>query len=129
MKSTKFIDWDNLKNIPYSLCRVVVDDEAQSVDVYLGNTMVFTDYNHVGHYFINAVQLFNTIKNKQADWVHLGNLWLLRNCIRENYNHGLGFEYLIWGNVGDPDYIEPLTKKRLDAVVKAIKEADPYATI
>lgn len=130
MKSTEFIKWDNLKNIPYSLCSVVVDDQAQSVDVYFGSEMVFTDYNHVGHYFLFAVQLFETIKNKNANWVNLENLWRLRNCIREHKNHCLGLEALIWGELpGDLDYIEPLTKKRFDAIIKAIQEADPYATI
>ena len=26
MKSTDYIDWDNLKNIPFFLCQVVEDD-------------------------------------------------------------------------------------------------------
>lgn len=130
MKPTDFIKWDELKNIPYSFCRIVVDDENKDIDVYMGPEMVFTDYNHVGHYYLLAVQLFETIKNKNADWVNLGNLWILRNCIRENYNHGLGLERIIWGyQPGDIDYIEPLTKSRFERIVEMVKEIDPYATV
>ena len=25
-----------------------------------------------------------------TDWVNLHNLWILRDCVRENYNHGIG---------------------------------------
>lgn len=28
MKSTDYIDWDNLKNIPFFLCQVVEDEEC-----------------------------------------------------------------------------------------------------
>ena len=34
--------------------------------------------------------IFSRIKNKTADWVNLRNLWILRDCVRENYNHGIG---------------------------------------
>lgn len=60
------------------------------------------------------------------------NLWTLRNCIRENYNHGIGVDALIYGDDFDgknPDTLTPLTKKRLDLIVKRIKELDKYATV
>lgn len=32
MKPTDYIDWDNLKNIPFFLCQVVEDEENQDID-------------------------------------------------------------------------------------------------
>lgn len=89
--------------------------------------MVFTDYDHVGHYLRNAIALFQTIRRKNADWVNLANLWLLRNCIRENYNHGIGIEDMIFGN--DVETLQPMTKQRLFAAAKEIQRRDKYATL
>lgn len=127
MKPTDYIDWDNLKNIPFFLCQVVEDDE----NYYLGER-VFHDYDYVGHYLRSAIVLFCKIKNRTADWVNLDNLWTLRNCIRENYNHGIGVDSLIYGDNFDgenPDTLTPLTKARFKFMVKRIKELDEYATI
>ena len=44
-------------------------------------------------YLYTAAVLFSRIKNKTADWVNLRNLWILRDCVRENYNHGIGDVY------------------------------------
>lgn len=57
---------------------------------------------------------------------------LLRNCIRENYNHGIGVDDLIYGENFDGknlDTLTPLTKKRFELIIKRIQELDPYATI
>jgi hypothetical protein len=56
----------------------------------------------------------------------------LSNCVRENYNHGIGMNDLIFGENFDGDNLDtltPLTKKRFDFLCKRIKELDPYATI
>lgn len=90
MKPTDYIEWDNLKNIPFFLCQVVEDKENKDIDIYYLGKRVFHDYDHVGHYMRSAIILFRRIKNRTADWVNLQNLWTLRNCIRENYNHGIG---------------------------------------
>ena len=50
MKPTDYIDWDNLKNIPFFLCQVVEDEENQDIDIYYLGERVFHDYDHVGHY-------------------------------------------------------------------------------
>ena len=50
MKSSEFINWDNLKNIPFAECQVVEDKENKDIDIYYRGEMVFTDYDHVGHY-------------------------------------------------------------------------------
>ena len=79
-----------------------------------------------------AVILFRRVKSRTADWVNLRNLWTLRNCVRENYNHGIGMNDLIFGENFDGDNLDtltPLTKKRFDFLCKRIKELDPYATI
>ena len=71
-------------------------------------------------------------RNRTADWVNLENLWTLRNCIRENYNHGIGVDALIYGEDFDGenlDTLTPLTKKRLETICKRIRELDEYATI
>ena len=46
-------------------------------------------------YLYTAAVLFSRIKNKTADWVNLRNLWILRDCVRENYNQGIGCQ-AIW---------------------------------
>lgn len=55
MKSSEFINWDNLKNIPFAECQVVEDKENKDIDIYYRGEMVFTDYDHVGHYLRNAI--------------------------------------------------------------------------
>ena len=72
MKPTDYIDWDNLKNIPFFLCQVVEDEENQDIDIYYLGERVFHDYDHVGHYLRSAIVLFRKIKNRTADWVNLG---------------------------------------------------------
>lgn len=80
MKPTDYIEWDNLKNIPFFLCQVVEDKENKDIDIYYLGKRVFHDYDHVGHYMRSAIILFRRIKNRTADWVNLQNLWTLRGC-------------------------------------------------
>lgn len=132
MKPTDYIEWDKLKDKHFLFCQVVEDKENQELDIYYCGKLALHDYDHVGHYLRTAVILFQKIKNRTADWVNLRNLWTLRNCIRENYNHGIGVDDLIFGENFDgenPDTLTPLTKKRFDLMVKRIKELDEYATI
>lgn len=51
MKPTDYIEWDNLKNIPFFLCQVVEDKENKDIDIYYLGKRVFHDYDHVGHCF------------------------------------------------------------------------------
>lgn len=132
MKPTDYINWDNLKNIPFHLCEVKEDFKNEDIDIYYQGELVFHDYDHIGHYLRTAIELFRHIRRKNADWVNLENLWTLRNCIRENYNHGIGVDSLIYGEDFDgenPETLTPLTKKRFDLMVKRIQELDKYATI
>ena len=65
--------------------------------------------------------MFRRIRNITADWVNLKNLWLLRDCIREDFNHGLEVDDLISGKRStseDPETIKPLTKERLFKIKK-----------
>jgi hypothetical protein len=132
MTKANYINWDNLKNIPFSLCKVVEDEENQEIVLYYLGERVLHDYDHVGHYLRSAIILFRKIKNRTADWVNLHNLWTLRNCIRENYNHGIGVDALIYGEYFDGenlDTLKPLTKQRFELIIRRIKEKDEYATI
>lgn len=132
MKPTDYINWNNLKNIPFFLCQVVEDKENKNIDIYYLGQRVFHDYDHVGHYMRSAIVLFQTIKNSTADCVNLENLWTLRNCIRENYNHDIGVDSLIYGEDFDgknTETLTPLTKKRFDLMVKRIQKLDKYATM
>ncbi len=70
----QYINWDNLKNIPFFLCQVVEDKENQDIDIYYLGERVFHDYDHVGHYLRSAIVLFQQIRNRTADWVNLENL-------------------------------------------------------
>lgn len=132
MKPTTYIDWDNLVNIPFLFCQAVEDEKEQDFDIYYMGKLVLHDYNHCGHYLYTATVLFGRIKNRAANWVNLRNLWILRNCIRENYNHGIGVDDLIYGENFDGEHLDtltPLTKKRFELIIKRIQELDPYATI
>lgn len=132
MTKANYIDWENLKNIPFFLCQVVEDEQNQEIVLYYFGERVFHDYDHVGHYMRSAIVLFRQIRNRTADWVNLRNLWNLRNCIRENYNHGIGVDALIYGENYDgenPETLTPLTKQRFELIIKRIKEKDEYATI
>lgn len=132
MKPTTYIDWDNLVNIPFLFCQAVEDEKEQDFDIYYMGKLVLHDYNHCGHYLYTATVLFSKIKNRAANWVNLRNLWILRNCIRENYNHGIGVDDLIYGENFDREHLDtltPLTKKRFGLIIKRIQELDPYATI
>ena len=127
----EYIKWENLKNIPFFLCQVKEDLEHQDIDIYYQGERVLHDYDHVGHYLRTAIELFRHVKRKDADWLNLDSLWTLRNCVRENYNHGIGVDDLIYGEnfFGDFDTLTPLTKARFEKIQKTIKERDPYATV
>ena len=132
MTKANYIDWENLRNIPFFLCQVVEGEQNQEIVLYYLGERVFHDYDHVGHYLRSAIVLFQQIRNRTADWVNLENLWTLRNCIRENYNHGIGVDDLIYGENYDgenPETLTPLTKQRFELIIKRIKEKDEYATI
>ena len=132
MKPTTYINWDGLKDIPFFYCDTKEDEENKDFDIYYQGRLVLHDYNHCGHYLYTAAVLFSRIKNKTADWVNLRNLWILRECVRETYNHGIGVDDIIFGENFDGenlDTLTPLTKKRFDYLCKRIKELDPYATI
>lgn len=132
MTKANYIDWENLRNIPFFLCQVVEDEQNQEIVLYYLGERVFHDYDHVGHYMRSAIVLSRQIRNRTADWVNLRNLWTLRNCIRENYNHGIGVDALIYGENYDGENLEtltPLTKQRFELIIKRIKEKDEYATI
>lgn len=132
MTKANYIDWENLKNIPFFPCQVVEYEQNQEIVLYYLGERVFHDYDHVGHYMRSAIVLFRQIRNRTADWVNLRNLWTLRNCIRENYNHGIGVDSLIYGENFDGENLEtltPLTKQRFELIIERIKEKDEYATI
>lgn len=60
MKRSDYIEWDNLKNIPFFLCQVVEDEENQDIDIYYLGERVFHDYDHVGR------PLCCSVKSKNA---------------------------------------------------------------
>ena len=43
MKPTDYIEWDNLKDIPFFLCQVVEDREKQDLDIYYLGKRVLHD--------------------------------------------------------------------------------------
>ena len=55
MKSASYIEWNNLKNIPFFLCQVVEDEENKDIDIYYLGEGVLHDYDHVGHYMRSAI--------------------------------------------------------------------------
>ncbi len=63
MKSTEYIEWDKLEQIPFCLCRIAEDEENQEIDVYYLDKRVCHDYDHVGHYFRTAIIMFRRIRN------------------------------------------------------------------
>lgn len=71
MTKANYIDWENLKNIPFFLCQVVEDEQNQEIVLYYFGERVFHDYDHVGHYMRSAIVLFRQIRNRTADWGEL----------------------------------------------------------
>ena len=58
MTKANYIDWENLRNIPFFLCQVVEDEQNQEIVLYYLGERVFHDYDHVGHYMRSAIVLF-----------------------------------------------------------------------
>lgn len=57
MKPTDYIEWDNLKNIPFFLCQVVEDKENKDIDIYyLGK--VGHDKEHLTVFAYRRIQSF-----------------------------------------------------------------------
>ena len=50
MKPTTYIDWDDLKDIPFFYCDTKEDEENKDFDIYYMGKLVLHDYNHCGHY-------------------------------------------------------------------------------
>ena len=124
MKPTTYINWDGLKDIPFFYCDTKEDEENKDFDIYYQGRLVLHDYNHCGHYLYTAAVLFSRIKNKTADWVNLRNLWILRDCVRENYNHGIGVDDIIFGENFDGenlDTLTPLTRNDLIICVSGLR--------
>lgn len=48
MTKANYIDWENLRNIPFFLCQVVEDEQNQEIVLYYLGERVFHDYDHVG---------------------------------------------------------------------------------
>ena len=125
MKSTEYINWDNLKNIPFSLCEVKDDLESEDIDIYYQGELVLHDDDHiVGHFLRSAIILFSHVRRKNADWLNLGNLWILRSCIRVHCYHGVGIDPLLYGDnfSGDLSTLTPLTKARFEKIQKVVKK-------
>ena len=132
MKSTNYIEWASLEQIPFAKCDIREDFQNQDIDFYFDGKLVFHDYNNVGFYMQTAIELFKKVEDQEAKWMNLRNLWNLRNIIRENYNHVLEVDDLIYGdNYIEEDYstVTPLTEERLNYIVQVIKEKDPYASV
>ena len=63
--------------------------------------------------------------------VNLRNLWILRDFVRENYNHGIGVDDIIFVENFDGknfDTLTPRTKKRFDYLCKRIKDCRLYTS-
>lgn len=98
----------------------------KSFVVYYEGEVVQADYilYDGGSYLESALDLFNTAspKSKQRKWFNLFWLVALRDMVRENYNHGIGLDDILYDE-------KPLTFARLLKVNRLIKEIDKYATI
>ncbi|OUN77915.1 exo-poly-alpha-D-galacturonosidase [Bacteroides sp. An51A] len=118
--------------IPFSECQVMTDDDGQNIYIYHNGSEVLSDYNHTGFYLETAIALFMAIKDQNQSWMNLGNLWKLRNCIRENLNHNLKLDRLIYGESFDGSNVStltPLTESCFYEIIKEIQSLDEYATI
>lgn len=72
------------------------------------------------------------IKDQNQSWMALENLWKLRNCIRENLNHDLKLNRLIYEESfdgGNVSTLAPLTESRFYEIMKEIQSLNEYATI
>ena len=99
--------------------------EGKSLVVYYNGEIVFADYLLTdGCYLGSALALFNTasIWSRQSKWFNLYWLIVLRHIIRENYNHGLDLDDILYEE-------KPLTFDRIKTVRRLAKEKDKYASI
>ena len=99
--------------------------EGKSLVVYYNGEIVYADYFIVDICYLgSALALFNTasIWSKQCKWFNLYWLIVLRDIVRENYNHGIGLDDILYEE-------KPLTFDRIKKVRKLAKEIDKYATI
>lgn len=57
MKPTDYIEWDNLKNIPFFLCQVVEDKENKDIDIYYLGKRVFHYLQNIDlyHFLVNVI--------------------------------------------------------------------------
>ena len=100
--------------------------EGESLVVYYNSEIVFADYilpfNEC--YLRTALDLFKTatIWSKQSKWYNMFWLIVLRDIVRENYNHCIGLDNILYEE-------KPLTFERIKKVRKLAKEIDKYATI
>lgn len=123
---------NDYSQIPFSECQVMTDDDGQNIYIYHNGSKVLSDYNHIGFYLETAIALFMAIKDQNQSWMNLENLWKLRNCIRENLNHNLKLDRLIYGESFDGSNVStltPLTESRFYEIIKEIQSLDEYATI
>ena len=90
-----------------------------------GGSWIGADYILTnGCYLGSALALFNTasIWSKQSKWFNLYWLIVLRDIIRENYNHVLCLDDILYEE-------KPLTFDRIKTVRRLAKEKDQYASI
>ena len=75
MKSSEFINWDNLKNIPFAECQVVEDKENKDIDIYYRGEMVFAErYCLVSDYKAKKCRLGKPCQSLVAPELHPGKL-------------------------------------------------------
>lgn len=98
----------------------------QSVVVLYKGEIVFADYIMCdgSSYLESAFDLFKTATpwSKQSKWYNLYCLIVLRDLIRENVNHWLCLDDLLFSE-------KPLTLRRIREVKRLAKAKDKYATI
>ncbi len=103
-----------------------MNGNGKSLVVYYKGEEVFRDYllPDGDSYLGTALVLFKTATswNKQSKWLNLFWLIALRDIVRENYNHGIGLDDILYDE-------KPFTYKRLLKINRLIKEMDPYATV
>lgn len=116
----------NFEAISVLECDFKIDSEKKNLEVYYKGKKVHSDYilSDDHSYLSTALALFKTAtpRSKQSKWYNLYWLIVLRHIVRENYNHGIGLDDILYEE-------KPLTFERIKKVRKMAKEIDKYASI
>ena len=81
----------------------------------------------MGDYFGSGIMMFRRMRKIRGDWVKVKKVWLVRECMRENFNDGVEVEDVMLGERlegEDGESIKGVRKEGVLKIKKVIEEKD-----